>query len=64
MSASELKEWLGGKIVKILEKNPNKNPDQYDDKDIHHMSKVVAYCKRYLAQEEKAKHDTNNKSYI
>lgn len=31
--------------------------------DIDHMRKVVAYCKRHLAQEEKAKHDTDSKSY-
>jgi hypothetical protein len=31
--------------------------------DIAHMRKVVAYCKRHLAQEEKAKQDTNSKSY-
>jgi len=27
------------------------------------MRKVVAYCKWHLAQEEKAKKDTNSKSY-
>lgn len=31
--------------------------------DIAHMRKVVSYCKRHLAQEEKAKQDTNSKSY-
>jgi len=31
--------------------------------DIDHMRKVVAYCKRHLAQEEKAKQDTDSKSY-
>lgn len=31
--------------------------------DIDHMRRVVAYCKRHLAQEEKAKQDTNSKSY-
>jgi hypothetical protein len=31
--------------------------------DIAHMRKVVAYCKRHLAQEEKAKQDTESKSY-
>jgi hypothetical protein len=31
--------------------------------DIDHMRKVVSYCKRHLAQEEKAKQDTNSKSY-
>lgn len=53
----------GRKIVKILEKNPQKDPEKYDDEDIDHMRKVVAYCKRHLAQEEKAKQDTNSKSY-
>lgn len=53
----------GRKIVKILEKNPKKDPEQYDEDDIDHMRKVVAYCKRHLAQEEKAKHDTDSKSY-
>lgn len=53
----------GRKIIKILEKNPNKDPDSYDEEDIAHMRKVVAYCKRHLAQEEKAKRDTNSKSY-
>ena len=31
--------------------------------DIDHMRRVVAYCKRHLAQEEKAKQDTDSKSY-
>jgi hypothetical protein len=31
--------------------------------DLAHMRKVVAYCKRHLAQEEKAKQDTESKSY-
>ncbi|EOD49744.1 putative dna-binding protein [Neofusicoccum parvum UCRNP2] len=53
----------GRKIVKILEKNPKKDPEQYDEDDIDHMRKVVAYCKRHLAQEEKAKQDTDSKSY-
>ncbi|KAF2277366.1 uncharacterized protein EI97DRAFT_500346 [Westerdykella ornata] len=53
----------GGKIVQILEKNPNKDPSNYDEDDIDHMRKVVSYCKRHLAQEEKAKRDTNSKSY-
>ena len=53
----------GRQIVQILQKNPSKNPDEYDEEDIPHMRKVVAYCKRHLAQEEKAKKDTNSKSY-
>ncbi|KAF3040856.1 hypothetical protein E8E11_007467 [Didymella keratinophila] len=53
----------GRKIVAILEKNPKKDPSKYEQDDIDHMRKVVAYCKRHLAQEEKAKQDTNSKSY-
>lgn len=53
----------GGKIVHILEKNPTKDPNNYDEEDVEHMRRVVAYCKRHLAQEEKAKQDTNSKSY-
>jgi Protein of unknown function (DUF3140) len=34
-----------------------------DADDIDHMRRVVSYCKRHLAQEEKAKQDTNSKSY-
>lgn len=39
------------KIIKILEGNPDKAPDKYSDEDVQHMRKVVAYCKRHLAQE-------------
>ncbi|KAH8435211.1 DUF3140 domain-containing protein [Aspergillus melleus] len=53
----------GRKIVNILEHNPSKDPDIYRDQDIDHMRKVVSYCKRHLAQEEKAKQDTESKSY-
>ncbi|KAF2099666.1 hypothetical protein NA57DRAFT_55611 [Rhizodiscina lignyota] len=53
----------GRKIVQILEKNPKKDPDKYAEDDIEHMRRVVAYNKRHLAQEEKAKQDTNSKSY-
>ncbi|KAL9120885.1 MAG: hypothetical protein Q9187_002564 [Circinaria calcarea] len=52
----------GRKIVGILKKNPDKDPDKYDEEDIAHMRKVVAYCKRHLAQEGKAKQDPNSKS--
>jgi hypothetical protein len=31
--------------------------------DIDHMRKVVSYCKRHLAWEEKAEQDTDSKSY-
>jgi len=53
----------GRKIIEILEKNPKKEESKYDDEDLQHMRKVVNYCKRHLAQEEKAKQDTNSKSY-
>ena len=52
----------GRKIITILEKNPKKDPEQYDEEDLPHMRKVVAYCKRHLAQEEKAKKDPESKS--
>ncbi|KAJ5093002.1 hypothetical protein N7456_008863 [Penicillium angulare] len=53
----------GRKIVNILEHNPDGNASDYSDSDIVHMRKVVSYCKRHLAQEEAAKHDTTSKSY-
>jgi len=53
----------GRKIVQILKKNPDKDPSKYDADDVAHMRRVAAYCKRHLAQEEKAKQDTNSKSY-
>ncbi|KAL7337348.1 hypothetical protein BJY59DRAFT_654759 [Rhodotorula toruloides] len=43
----------GRKIIDILERNPDKDPEQYTDEDIEHMRKVTSYCKRHLAQEEK-----------
>lgn len=52
----------GRKIIKILEKNPKKDSSKYDDEDLQHMRKVVSYCKRHLAQEEKAKQDPDSKS--
>ncbi|KAI5247247.1 hypothetical protein E4T43_02136 [Aureobasidium subglaciale] len=52
----------GRKIIEILEKNPNKEPSKYDEGDISHMRKVVAYNKRHLAQEGKAKQDPESKS--
>ena len=53
----------GRKIIEILEKNPKKDPSKYDEEDLGHMRKVVSYNKRHLAQEEKAKQDTDSKSY-
>ncbi|KAK4565292.1 hypothetical protein LTR86_003909 [Recurvomyces mirabilis] len=52
----------GRKIIEILEKNPKKDPSKYDEDDIQHMRRVVAYCKRHLAQEGKAKQDPDSKS--
>ncbi|KAK0719901.1 hypothetical protein B0H67DRAFT_169528 [Lasiosphaeris hirsuta] len=53
----------GRRIVEILNKNPDRDPAGYDEDDIPHMRKVVSYCKRHLAQEERAKHNTDSKSY-
>ncbi|KAI9662286.1 MAG: hypothetical protein M1821_008453 [Bathelium mastoideum] len=52
----------GRKIIAILEKNPKKDPEKYDQDDIDHMRKVVAYCKRHLAQEQSAKQNPDSKS--
>ncbi|KAK8038870.1 hypothetical protein PG993_007281 [Apiospora rasikravindrae] len=52
----------GRKIIEILKKNPDKDPSKYDEDDLAHMRKVVAYCKRHLAQEGKAKQDPDSKS--
>ncbi|KAI9701678.1 MAG: hypothetical protein M1820_006449 [Bogoriella megaspora] len=53
----------GRKIIAILEKNPNKDPEVYEQEDIDHMRKVVAYCKRHLAQEQSAKQNPESKSF-
>ncbi|KAJ5142436.1 uncharacterized protein N7515_001223 [Penicillium bovifimosum] len=53
----------GRMIAQILEHNPTENPSEYSDQDIDHMRRVVSYCKRHLAQEERAKHNTSSKSY-
>jgi len=45
----------GRKIVDILKRNPKKDEDKYTDEDVEHMRKVVSYCKRHLAQENKMK---------
>jgi Protein of unknown function (DUF3140) len=55
--------YSGRKITQILQKNPQKDPSKYDEDDITHMRRVAAYCKRHLAQEEKAKRDMDSKSY-
>ncbi|KAM0276538.1 hypothetical protein ACHAQH_006639 [Verticillium albo-atrum] len=43
----------GRKIVEILKANPDRKEDNYTDEQVEHMRKVVAYCKRHLAQESK-----------
>ncbi|KAK3947949.1 hypothetical protein QBC32DRAFT_352746 [Pseudoneurospora amorphoporcata] len=53
----------GRKIVDILRRNPDKDPEGFGEEDLPHMRKVVSYCKRHLAQEEKAKQNTDSKSY-
>ena len=53
----------GRKIIQILKKNPKKDPSKYDKDELSHMRRVAAYNKRHLAQEEKAKQDTNSNSY-
>lgn len=55
-----LMTFSGRKIVKILEKNPDKDLDNYAPEDIDRMRKAVAYCKRHLAQEQSAKQNTNS----
>lgn len=50
----------GRKIVDILERS-EAGEDVTDD-DVDHMRKVVAYCKRHLAQEGAAKKDPHSKS--
>ncbi|OQD86849.1 hypothetical protein PENSOL_c085G11635 [Penicillium solitum] len=52
----------GRMIVRVLEHNPIENPSDYSDQDIDHMRRVVSYCKRHLAQEERYMHDTSSKS--
>ncbi|KXT02616.1 hypothetical protein AC579_5448 [Pseudocercospora musae] len=52
----------GRRIIQILEKNPKKDESKYDQDDVDHMRRVVAYNKRHLAQEGKAKQDPNSKS--
>lgn len=56
--------YSGRKIIEILKKNPDKDPERYDQEDIPHMRKVVSYNKRHLVQEEeKAKQNTESRSY-
>jgi len=43
----------GRKIIGILESNPTKESSKYSDEQLQHMRKVVSYCKRHLAEEER-----------
>ncbi|KAI5453007.1 hypothetical protein NCC49_006538 [Naganishia albida] len=45
----------GKKIVEILRENPSKDASKYTDEQIEHMRRVVSYCARHLAQEERMK---------
>ncbi|KOS17766.1 hypothetical protein ESCO_002771 [Escovopsis weberi] len=47
----------GRKILEILEANPGMEPDKYTDEQVQHMRKVVSYCKRHLAQEERSNNE-------
>ncbi|KAI9828631.1 MAG: hypothetical protein M1832_001734 [Thelocarpon impressellum] len=53
----------GRKIIEILKRNPERDPAGYEEDDVPHMRKVVAYHKRHLAQEQTAKQNTESKSY-
>ena len=53
----------GRQIVDILACNPSRNPAGYTDHDVEHMRRVVSYCKRHLAQEERAKMKPGSLSY-
>ncbi|KAI3329242.1 hypothetical protein HD806DRAFT_482299 [Xylariaceae sp. AK1471] len=41
----------GRKIIAILKKSPEKDPEKYSEEDVEHMRRVVAYCKRHLTQD-------------
>ena len=53
----------GRKIIEVLNKNPRKLPSRYEEDDLGHMREVVSYYKRHLAQEKKAKQDSDSKCY-
>ncbi|KAI0040022.1 hypothetical protein FA95DRAFT_1503439 [Auriscalpium vulgare] len=71
MTADEIEKWLdspesskagtgvglesGRRIVEILRKNPQKDPGGYEEEDMQHIRKVVAYNSRHLAQEDHLK---------
>ena len=68
MSAKELQDWLGQEESAGAGWSKDDGSGETIGHDsgrkiVDHMRKVVAYCKRHLAQEEKAKQDTNSKSY-
>ncbi|KAG9541630.1 hypothetical protein KCU71_g19148, partial [Aureobasidium melanogenum] len=69
MSPDQLKEWLGGEDSAGAGWSKDDgsgetigHESKYDEEDISHMRKVVAYNKRHLAQEGKAKQDPESKS--
>ncbi|KIJ66506.1 hypothetical protein HYDPIDRAFT_109548 [Hydnomerulius pinastri MD-312] len=71
MTMEELESWLkseqshkagtgvglesGAKIVEILRKNPDMDPEKYEEADLNHMRKVVGYNSRHLSQEDHLK---------
>ncbi|GAA6024171.1 hypothetical protein JCM10207_005591 [Rhodosporidiobolus poonsookiae] len=41
----------GRKIIDILERNPEGDPEKYTEEDLAHMRRVTSYVKRHTAQE-------------
>lgn len=64
MSVLTQSQRSGRKIIEILEKNPKTDPSKYDEDDLAHMRRVVAYCKRHLVQVDKAKQNPDSKSAV
>jgi hypothetical protein len=63
VAGSEVGGCEGSKEMAGKNKMLTMATEKYDEDDIAHMRKVVNYCKRHLAQEEKAKMNTESKSY-
>ncbi|KAF9892055.1 hypothetical protein FE257_002461 [Aspergillus nanangensis] len=71
MTPNELRDWLKQEQSQSSGWSNNDSGETigherhviYTDHDVDHMRRVVAYCKRHLAQEEKAKQDPSSKSY-
>ncbi|GAA6041357.1 hypothetical protein JCM8097_007683 [Rhodosporidiobolus ruineniae] len=53
----------GRKIIDILERNPDGDPEQYTDEDIDHMRRVTSYVKRHTAQEGHMLEDKGEEEY-